>query len=78
MAKTKKRLQLNVDFNSAPELLREVEGLAQKETEGNVSLFVRKVLRQEIARRQQLELPIVVGKAQGMKVRNVKRQPVVA
>lgn len=54
MADTK--LQINVDFTNAPELFEALEKMAADDYTDR-SKMIRKLVAQEIARRQQLELP---------------------
>lgn len=54
MADENEKVQLNVQVET---LLRDqLQSWADEETEGNVSLLVRKLLRQEVTRRQQSPL----------------------
>jgi len=50
--------QVNVDFSKSPELLIDLDKLV-KEDGTDRSKFIRKLVRQEIARRQQLPLPFI-------------------
>jgi metal-responsive CopG/Arc/MetJ family transcriptional regulator len=51
------KLQVNVDFTGFPELYEALDAMV-KEDDMDRSKFIRKMVRQEQARRQQLELPL--------------------
>lgn len=54
MADENEKVQLNVQVEG--QLRDQLQSWADDETEGNVSLLVRKLLRQEVTRRQQTPL----------------------
>jgi Arc/MetJ-type ribon-helix-helix transcriptional regulator len=46
------KLQVNVDFTNFPDLYNELEDMVAEDTEGNRSAFIRKLVREETARRR--------------------------
>jgi len=67
MADENEKVQLNVQVETT--LRDELQKWADAETEGNVSLLVRKILRQEVARRNQT--PFLPTVDSGKKAENV-------
>jgi hypothetical protein len=57
MAQTNtERVQVNVDFTNFPEVLKQLEEMVAQDPESDKSKFIRNLIRQEYARRQQLPL----------------------
>ena len=56
MTEEKKNDQVNVDFSKFLDLLDDLDGMVE-EDDTDRSKFVRKLIREEKARRQQLPLP---------------------
>ena len=50
------RVQVNVDFTNFPEVLKQLEEMVAQDPETDKSKFIRNLIRQEYARRQQLPL----------------------
>lgn len=57
MAEKKKNDQVNVDFSKFPELLDDLDQMVDEDGTDR-SKFIRKLVRQEKARRQQTQLPL--------------------
>ena len=63
------RLQVNVDFKNFPELLEQLDQMV-KDDDTDRSKFLRKLIRDELARRQQLPLfPEETKKKTNLKIR---------
>ena len=61
MAEEKKNDQVNVDFSKYLELLKDLDEMVAEDFTDR-SKFIRKLVRQEKARRQQLPLPLTEEK----------------
>jgi len=61
MPEEKERLQVNVDFTDFPELYKELFNMIEAD-DTDRSKFIRKLVREEIARRAQLTLPFPESK----------------
>ena len=58
MDEEKKQVNTQMDAD----LYRLLEKMAEDDADGNISFFVRKLIRQEYARRQQPQLPLPASK----------------
>ncbi len=61
MPEEKERLQVNVDFTDYPELYQDLFKMIEAD-DTDRSKFIRKLVREEIARRKQLPLPFPESK----------------
>lgn len=73
MAAEKKNDQVNVDFSKFLDLLDDLDSMVEEDFTDR-SKFIRKLVRQEKARRQQLPLPSIEEK----KSAEERREPVAA
>lgn len=58
MAEEKEKLQVNVDFTNFPELYKQLMQMIENDGDTDRSKFMRKLVREEHARRAQLPLPL--------------------
>lgn len=77
MADELKPIQVNTDFTKNPELLTQLDDMV-REDESDRSKFIRKLIRQEYARRRQLSLPLVQPSPVGKKSAKRQTSPVTA
>ena len=70
------RLQINVDFTKTPELLRDLDNIVSQDPETDRSKFIRNLIRQEIARRQQLALSFPAPSTTNKKSKSTSAQAV--
>lgn len=67
-----KNLQVNVNFSDVPELFEALEKMVAEDMMDR-SKFIKKLVRQEVARRAQLELPGMEQPAKGKKAVGSRR-----
>jgi metal-responsive CopG/Arc/MetJ family transcriptional regulator len=71
MADEKEKLQVNVDLTNFPELAQALDKMCAADQRDR-SKFVRFLIQQEMARRQQLELPLTPAPSRSPKGRGEK------